>query len=66
MSAPHVTQKYIRLTKGGRTIKGELVLQHTQAWQVAVDGEVGVYQKDELTEIPLDFGSIYGFFGMSR
>lgn len=66
MDRPHVTQTRIKLTKGGRTIAGELVVQHLQAWMVAVDGEVGVYQKDEWTEIPLDFGDIFGMFGMSR
>lgn len=35
---------------GGRTVSGEVILEHDLAWQLAVDGTVATYQKSEWTE----------------
>ena len=66
MEHPHLGLHRIKLVKGGRTIEGELVVETILAWQVAVDGEVGVYQKNEWSEASFNFGDILGMFGMSR
>jgi hypothetical protein len=49
MAFPQLT-----LTDGASTITGELVLESTLAWQVAVGGRVGVYNKADWA--PVDEG----------
>ena len=52
----------ITLSRGGETVTGELVLEHSSAWQVAVNGRVGVYQKDEWNTRPVDYSDLLGGF----
>lgn len=50
----------ITLTSKGVTITGELVLESSTHWQVAVDGRVGVYGKDTWHQSRPDYTSLLG------
>lgn len=54
----------ITVVSGGKSVTGELVVEHELAWQIAVNGAVEVYQKSEYTLKPRGFEDIFASFGI--